>query len=49
LRAHPANPRCFADGSGRPVLLTGSHVWNNLVDMGPGDPPPRFDFDQYLR
>jgi hypothetical protein len=49
LRVHPKNPRYFADGSGRAILLTGSHTWNNLVDMGPTDPPPPFDCDAYLR
>lgn len=48
LRVHPTNPRYFADGSGRAILLTGSHTWNNLVDMGPTDPPNRFDYDAYL-
>jgi len=48
LRRHPTNPRYFTDDSGRAILLTGSHTWNNLVDMGPSDPPPRFDFDKYL-
>ncbi|MBN1815877.1 MAG: serine hydrolase [Sedimentisphaerales bacterium] len=48
LRVHPDNPRYFTDGSGRAVYLTGSHTWNNLVDMGPADPPPAFDFDKYL-
>jgi len=48
LRVHPENPRYFADGSGRAVLLTGSHTWPSLVDMGPSDPPPAFDFDAYL-
>jgi len=33
LRRHPANPRYFTDDSGRAVLLTGSHTWNNLVDL----------------
>ncbi len=47
LRPHPANPRYFTDGSGR-ADLTGSHTWSNLQDMGPGDPPPAFDFDAYL-
>jgi hypothetical protein len=42
------NPRYFTDGSGRAVYLTGTHTWNNLVDMGPGDPPPLFDYDAYL-
>jgi hypothetical protein len=48
LRVHPKNPRYFTDGSGRAVYVTGSHTWPNLVDIGPGDPPPRFDFAAYL-
>jgi hypothetical protein len=48
LRVHPENPRYFTDGSGRAILLTGSHTWNNLVDMGPTDPPAAFDYDAYL-
>ncbi|MBN2377845.1 MAG: hypothetical protein JXD22_15720 [Sedimentisphaerales bacterium] len=49
LRVHPDNPGYFTDVSGRAILLTGSHVWNNLVDMGPGEPPPQFDFAAYLK
>jgi hypothetical protein len=48
LRVHPSNPRYFMDGGGRPVLLTGSHTWSNLVDIGTTDPPPAFDFEAYL-
>lgn len=48
LRVCAANPRYFENAGGDVVLLTGSHVWNNLVDMGPSDPPPAFDFDEYL-
>ncbi|NUO80997.1 hypothetical protein HUU05_13035 [candidate division KSB1 bacterium] len=54
LRVHPNNPRYFTDGtknldgSLKAVYLTGSHTWNNLQDMGPGDPPPAFDYDAYL-
>ena len=48
LRVHPANPRYFADQSGKVVYLTGVHTWNNLVDMGRSDPPEKFDFDGYL-
>lgn len=48
LRAHPENPRYFAESSGKAILLTGSHTWPNLVDMGPTDPPVAFDFDAYL-
>jgi hypothetical protein len=54
LRVHPENPRYFTDGSRdangdfKAVLLTGSHTWNNLVDMGRSDPPEAFDYAKYL-
>ncbi len=48
LHRHPANPRYFADASGKAVYLTGSHTWNNLPDIGTNQPPTRFDFDAYL-
>jgi len=48
LRVLKDNPRYFTDDSGRAVYLTGSHTWSNLVDIGPEDPPPRFDFIAYL-
>lgn len=49
LRVHPRNPRYFSDANGRATLLVGSHVWNNLVDMGRHDPPSNpFDFVAYL-
>ncbi len=49
LRICADNPRYFADKEGRALLLTGSHVWYNLVDMGPEDPPRAFDYDAYLQ
>ena len=42
------NPRYFTDSSGRAILLTGSHTWDSLQDMGEADPPAAFDFDAYL-
>src|SRR5688500_1191223 len=54
LRVHPDNPRYFTDGRQLPgggvraVYLTGSHTWPNLTDRGPQDPPPAFDFEEYL-
>ena len=48
LRTHPENRRYFADATGGAVYLTGSHTWPNVVDHGPSDPPPKFDFDAYL-
>jgi Family of unknown function (DUF6298)/Putative collagen-binding domain of a collagenase len=43
-----SNSRYFIDPAGKPVYLTGSHTWNNLVDMGKSDPPEPFDFSGYL-
>lgn len=48
LRVCVRNPRYFADDSGRPVLLVGSHMWNSLQDMGPDDPPAPLDWEAYL-
>jgi hypothetical protein len=53
LRTLPSNPRYFADGSGKAVLLVGSHNWHSLQDNGhrlpeSQDPPPRFDYNGYL-
>lgn len=48
LRIHPRNPRYFTDETGRAIYLTGSHTWNNMVDMGRTRPPPAFDWDWYL-
>lgn len=48
LRVCPDNPRYFADANGKAILLVGSHVWYNLVDMGPQDPPEQFDYEAYL-
>jgi len=48
LRVCADNPRYFADRNGEAVLATGSHVWYNLVDMGPEDPPRPFDYEAYL-
>jgi Family of unknown function (DUF6298)/Protein of unknown function (DUF4038) len=49
LRVCRDNPRYFADKDGKAILLTGSHVWYNLVDMGPEDPPRPFDYEAYLK
>lgn len=49
LRVDSANPRYFVDREGRPVYLTGSHTWASLQDIGRTDPPPPFDYDEYLR
>ncbi|MCB1033782.1 MAG: cadherin-like domain-containing protein, partial [Acidobacteria bacterium] len=54
LSPHPQNPRYLvaAGDPNRVVFLTGSHVWNNFVDWGPGPLPnpasPPFDHDAFL-
>lgn len=48
LRVNPDNPRYFTDGSGKAVYLTGSHTWSNLQDNGLTDPPPTFNYQEYL-
>jgi hypothetical protein len=48
LRVSDINPRYFTDNSGTAVYLTGSHTWNNLVDMDPGPVPEQFDFASYV-
>jgi CubicO group peptidase (beta-lactamase class C family) len=49
LVVHPENPRYFKNtATGETVYLTGSHTWANLVDIGPSDPPPQFDFPACL-
>jgi hypothetical protein len=48
LRVDADNGRYFTDGSGRAILLTGSHTWSNFQDNGGSDPPPVFDFNAYL-
>jgi len=48
LRVSDINPRYFTDNSGKAVYLTGSHTWNNLVDMGPEHQLKEFDFASYI-
>jgi hypothetical protein len=44
LQVDPANPRYFTDGSGKAILLVGSHTWDNRQDQGSGV----FDWTGYL-
>ena len=48
LRVSKLNSRYFTDNSGKAIYLTGSHTWNNLVDMGPTNPPENFDYNKYI-
>jgi dienelactone hydrolase len=47
LRTTPGG-RYFVDAAGRPVYLTGSHTWNNLIDMVRNDASKKFDNEAYL-
>ncbi len=49
LRVSERNPRYFTDDSGKAIYLTGSHTWNNLVDMAFADSLGGFDFVEYLQ
>lgn len=44
LRSLAGNPRYFTDGSGKAILLAGSHIWDNRQDRN-GRP---FDWAGYL-
>ena len=49
LQVSKENPRYFAKNSGGKIIyLTGSHTWENLVDIDPADPPEPFDFTSCL-
>jgi hypothetical protein len=50
LRVSTTNPRYFADGNGKIILLTGSHTWSNLQDYTYAKlpSPSAMDFGGYL-
>jgi len=49
LKVSEKNPRYFTDNSGTAVYLTGSHTWNNLVDMvSSSGPQDKFDYPAYI-
>lgn len=49
LQVSSDNPRYFVDSStGKIVYLTGTHTWSNLQDNGLSDPPPVFNYLEYL-
>jgi len=48
LEVSEENPGYFTDRSGKAVYLTGSHTWNNLVEMSASPDQDPFDYDEYL-
>jgi hypothetical protein len=51
LRVLKSNPRYFTDDSGKAIYLTGSHTWNNFLEIThlPSNPNPVVDFGLYLQ
>ena len=43
-----ANPNYFQDGSGKPLVLSGSHTWNSLQDWGTNGTLQTFDFTAFV-
>jgi Putative collagen-binding domain of a collagenase len=43
------NPHYFADASGAPLILCGSHSWNTLQDWGINGSIRPLDFDAFIR
>jgi hypothetical protein len=48
LKVSEKNPHYFIDKKGKAVYLTGSHTWNNLVDMNPRGQSEPFDYNRYI-
>ncbi len=48
LRVSDVNPRYFTNDSGKAIYLTGSHTWDNLVDINDPDKETPFDYEAYL-
>ncbi len=48
LKVSEENPRYFTDQSGKAVYLTGSHTWNNLVEMTVIPGQDLFNYEAYL-
>ena len=48
LTVSASNPRYFEDKNGNLVYLTGAHTWSTLLDIGNSNPPPVFDYSNWL-
>ena len=49
LKVSEENPRYFTDRSGKAIYLTGSHTWNNLLEMTSASGTDPFDYEAFLR
>ena len=48
LRVSKINPRYFTDNTGKAIYLTGSHTWDNLLDMNEECQSDHFNYEEYL-
>jgi hypothetical protein len=48
LKVSATNPNYFVNSSGKAVVLTGSHTWNNLQDWGADGSIQPLDFNAYV-
>ena len=48
LKVSNINPRYFTGADGKAVYLTGSHTWNNFVDIISQNPSDTFNYQAYL-
>jgi hypothetical protein len=48
LKVLASNPRYFTNGNGKAILLAGSHTWSDLDDNGTTQPPPAFNYNNYI-
>lgn len=48
LRVSKLNSRYFTDNTGKAIYLTGSHTWNNLIEITDTSNAQLFDFDAYI-
>lgn len=48
LRHLTSNPNYFTDNSGEAILLTGSHTWENFLDIFSEENLPKLDWKEWL-
>ncbi len=48
LQVLSTNPHYFTDGSGKAILLAGSHTWSDFQDTNQSATPAAMDFTAYV-
>lgn len=49
LSVSSTNARYFVNELGAPVVMFGHHTWYNIQDGGSSDPPPSFNWSEFLQ